>query len=330
MSVALTLLAFAAATGAALWASHLLIVLLERIGARLSLAEAALGVVAALAADTPEIVTAATALVRHQNDVGVGVILGSNVAKLALLLGLAAVVARRVHLDRRVVVLEGVVAVALAVVTLLLVGGVVPPAPSTALALLVFVPYLVLTGLHPDVRARLPVPARLRGTLSGAMQQEEDDLDLESTPRGGGRDVAAAAAVLAVVVVASVVVERTATSLGASWGLSDLVVGAVVLAVVTSVPNAVAAVHLAQRGRGAATLSTTTNSNNINVVVGLLLPALVVGLGTVTSSAALTAWWYLGLTAVVLAWAFVRRGLTRVDGVLVGLAYVVFLVALLR
>jgi cation:H+ antiporter len=328
--VAVELLVFVVATAAALVASHLLIVRLERIGARLSLAEAALGIVAALAADTPEIVTAATALVRHQNDVGVGVILGSNVAKFALLLGLAAIVSGRIRLDPRVVVLEGLVAGWLAVVALGLVTEVVSPAPAFLLSLLVFVPYVVVSAVHPDVRGRLPVPARLRGTLSRALEQEEDDLDLETTTPASSIDVVAAVAVLAVVIVASVLVERSATDLGTRWGLSDLVVGAVVLAIVTSVPNAVAAVHLARRGRGAATLSTTTNSNNINVIVGLLLPAVVVGMGQVTASATLTAWWYLVLTVVVLGWTWVRRGLGRVDGALVCLAYVAFLVALLR
>jgi hypothetical protein len=44
----------------------------------------------------------------------------------------------------------------------------------------------------------------------------------------------------------------------------------------------------------------------------------------------LTAWWYLGLTAAVLAWAFLRRGLTRIDGVAIGLAYAAFVVLLVR
>jgi len=58
---------FLLATAVALAASHLLIVRLERIGARLTLTEAALGLLAALAADTPEIATAVTALVQKQN-----------------------------------------------------------------------------------------------------------------------------------------------------------------------------------------------------------------------------------------------------------------------
>jgi len=325
----LTLTLFLVSTAVALAASSVLIVRLERIGARLSLAEAALGVVAALAADLPEISTAVAALVQGQNEVGIGVILGSNVAKLALLLGLAAVVAGRVRLDRRVVLLESVVAGVLALVTVAVVGGVAAPAPGLVVALLVFVPYVVLTALRPEARARLPIPVRLRGTLTGALTQEEDDLDIEPG-RGGGVDVAIAIVALVLVVGSSIVLERTGSDLGTAWDISDLVVGAVLLAIVTSIPNAVAAVHLARRGRGAATLSTTTNSNNINVVVGLLVPAAILGLGTVTSAAVLAAWWYLGLTAAVLAWAFLRRGLTRVDGVVIGVAYVVFVVLLVR
>ena len=329
MHVALTLLAFAVSTALALAASAVLIVRLERIGARLSLAEAALGIVAALAADTPEISTAVAALAQGQHDVGVGVILGSNVAKLALLLGLAAMVAGVVRLDRRVVLLEGVVAVPLAVATVLVVDGTASPATGLTISAVFLIPYVVVAAMSPAVRARLPVPVRLRGTISGTLEEEEAELDLHPR-RGGAGDVGVATVALVLVVASSVVLERTGSDLGTAWHLSDLVVGAVLLAVVTSIPNAVAAVHLARRGRGAATLSTTTNSNSLNVVLGLLLPAALIGLGGVTDAGVLTAWWYLGLTTAALAWAALRRGVTRLDGIAIGIAYVVFVVLLLR
>jgi hypothetical protein len=47
-----------------------------------------------------------------------------------------------------------------------------------------------------------------------------------------------------------------------------------------------ARVHLAARGRGAATLSTALNSNNLNVMAGLLLPAAVIGLALCVAVAA--------------------------------------------
>ena len=78
---------------------------------------------------------------------------------------------------------------------------------------------------------------------------------------------------------ASVTMERAAAALGNRFAIPEIVVGGLVLAAVTSLPNAVAAVYLAARGRGAATLSTALNSNNLNVTIGLLVPAALIGLG---------------------------------------------------
>ncbi len=60
---------------------------------------------AALAADAPEITASVTAVSHHQRTLGDGVVIGSNVSNLAALLGLGAVVAGRIGLPRKVVVL---------------------------------------------------------------------------------------------------------------------------------------------------------------------------------------------------------------------------------
>lgn len=121
---------------------------LERIGERLGLSEALLGMVAALAADAPEITAAVTALAGHQQRVGAGVVLGSNVFNLAALLGLGAVVAGRIGLHRKVVVLGGAVAVWTALVCAAVVTGVLPAAAGLALAVVVLAAYLVVLGIE--------------------------------------------------------------------------------------------------------------------------------------------------------------------------------------
>jgi hypothetical protein len=103
----------------------------------------------------------------------------------------------------------------------------------------------------------------------------------------------------------------------------------VVLAAVTSLPNAVAAVYLAARGRGAAMLSTTLNSNALNVTAGLLLPATITGLGPPSVHAVLIAVWYLVLTAAALAFAFRDGGVRRATGAFIVGSYLVFLGSLL-
>jgi Ca2+/Na+ antiporter len=131
------------------------------------------------------------------------------------------------------------------------------------------------------------------------------------------------------VVVASIAMEQGASSLGSHYGITQIVLGGLVLAAVTSLPNAVAAVYLARRGRGAAALSTALNSNAINVTIGLLLPATIIGLSKPSESGLLVAGSYVGLTAVSLCLAYARRGLTRASGRLIVALYVVFVVLLL-
>ena len=103
--------------------SWVLVTRLERLGERLGFSEAVLGLLAALAADTPEITSAVTALVHHERAVGSGVVIGSNVFNLAALLGLGAVAAGRIALHRKVVALGGVVALWMAVVCVVSVAG---------------------------------------------------------------------------------------------------------------------------------------------------------------------------------------------------------------
>ena len=122
--------------------------------------------------------------------------------------------------------------------------------------------------------------------------------------------------------------EVAATTLGGRYAVADIVTGGLVLAVVTSLPNAVTAVYLARRGRGAAVLSTALNSNAINVMAGLLIPACLAGLGPRSGPGTLVAAWYAGLTVLALALAFRGRGLGRLSGAAIIAGYLAFVTAL--
>jgi cation:H+ antiporter len=312
-----------------LGASWLLVARLERIGDRLGLSEALLGLLAALAADAPEVTAAATALVRGQHEVGTGVVVGSNVFNLAALLGLSAIVAGGIALHRRVVLLGGVVAVWVACACLGAVTGVVPPVVALAVALVVLMPYGAVIGTKRRGFARLRVPERWVRWLAAAVAEEEQELQRGRRVQATSLDAVVACLALVVVVGSSVLMEGAATALGERYAVPQIVVGGVVLAAVTSLPNAVAAIYLAARGRGAAVLSTALNSNALNVVVGLLIPGAVVGLGAPSSMATLTAAWYTGLTVLALALAYLDRGLRRDAGTLILAGYLVFVGLLL-
>jgi cation:H+ antiporter len=330
MGIELSLVAFVGGAVVSLATSWVLISRLERVGERFRLSEALLGLVAALAADTPEITTAVTALAHHQRAVGVGVVIGSNIFNLAALLGLGAVVAGRLRLHRKVVVLGGAVALWVAIVCLATVVGIVDSVVGLGLVLLVLVPYVVLLGAHRTELRRLPLPRTWVTWLASAVDEEALEVVVAIRPqRGRRRDALAAAAALVVVIFASVTMERGASALGQHYVVAAVVVGGLVLAAVTSLPNAVAAVYLAAKGRGAAALSTALNSNTLNVTTGLLIPAAVIGLARPSSQAVLIAGWFVGLTALTLVLAYADRGLRRWAGWLIIAGYAAFVAALL-
>ncbi len=325
MTVGPAAAAFLAGALVSLATSWLLVSRLERVGERLGLSEAVLGIVAAMAADAPEVTAAVTAMAGGEQRLGAGVIIGSNVFNLAALLGLGAVVAGRIGLHRKVVLLGGTVAMCVAGVCVAVVAGLVPPAAGCLLGLLVVALYGVALGASDRGLARLRLPRRWITWLRSAVTEEEAELESAIRPAPGRwPDVVIAAASLVVVVAASVTMERAASALGNRFAIPEIVVGGLVLAAVTSLPNAVAAVYLAARGRGAATLSTALNSNTLNVVIGLLIPAALIGLGRPSGQTILAAVWYIGLTVAVLAFAYRDRGIWRVTGILVIAAYVVF------
>jgi cation:H+ antiporter len=329
MSDALLVLVFGLAAAVSLLTSWLLVSRLERVGARLGLSEALLGMVAALAADAPEITSAVTALAGHQTRIGAGVVIGSNVFNLAALLGLSAVVAGRVPLHRRVILLEGAVALLVAIICLVAVLGAVPAAGGLAAVAVVLIPYVALLGAGPERLRRLGLPRRWSAWLTQAVVEEETELQPAiHPPRGRLSDELTAGIAVLVVVGASIAMEQTGSRLAARHGVPEIITGALVLAGVTSLPNAVAALYLAARGRGAATLSTALNSNALNVALGLLLPGTIIGLGAPSGQGTLIAAWYLGLTGVALACAFAGRGLRRAHGVAIIVLYLA-LVAIL-
>ncbi len=329
MSDALLSILFCAAALLSLATSWLLVSRLERVGARLGLTEALLGMLAALAADAPEITSAVSAMLAGRTKIGAGVVIGSNVFNLAALLGLSTLIAGRIALHRRVIAFESLVALGIGGVCLLVVLGLLSPPVGLVLALLLLLPYLVLLGVPYERLARAGLPDAWGRWFAQAVLEEEAELLPAIHPRrGDARDAMVAACAVLIVVAASVAMEQSASTLGQRIAMPQIIVGGLVLAAVTSLPNAVAAVYLARRGRGSATLSTAMNSNALNVVAGLLLPASVAGIGVVSGDATLVAGWYVGLSAFALAAAYRSRGLRRASGALILCAYLAFSVML--
>jgi Ca2+/Na+ antiporter len=102
-----------------------------------------------------------------------------------------------------------------------------------------------------------------------------------------------------------------------------VVVGTIILAALTSLPNLYVPLHFARHDRGTALFSSAMNSNTINLVGGLIVPALFVGLGAARGALAYFLWLF-GLTLLAVLAPLPRSRLSRTAGGLIIAIYLGF------
>jgi cation:H+ antiporter len=254
---------------------------------------------------------------------------GSNVFNLAALLGLSALIAGHVRIHRHGLLLNGGVAIAISAIAAALVLGGLGAVAATVLLAVVFLPYVFLLSLR-TARIQQVMPVNpVRSFLVSAVREETVDVRTgEHPPRASQLDLLVLAASLAVIVLGSVGMVHAATDLGDRWGVSDVIVGTLVLAALTSLPNLLTAVRLALRGRGAATVSEAFNSNSLNVIAGIAIPALILTLGSAGGLVTFSIWWLLGMTVLAVVFAYAGHGVRRAEGCIVIALYVAFAVVI--
>lgn len=290
---------------------------LDRVGLKLGLPETLLGLLTALAADAPECASAIAALAKGAHAVGIGVVLGSNVFNLAAMIGLSAILCGRVSLRRESLAIEGAVGLAATLVVSALILELLGAEAALALLAVVLVPYLALLVLGPD-RA----PARLR-RFFGEMHRPDHALAHGEKILVPALTLAPA---LAIIVVGSTGTVDSALRLAHRWSVPSVIVGILVLAILTSLPNALTAVRLAVQGRGSAVVSETLNSNTTNLLVGVAVPGLFIAVGSTTALTRFDLAWLVAMTLAVLLLLAGRGGVRRSGGAVILVLYAVFVV----
>jgi len=239
------------------------------------------------------------------------------VFNLAAMVGLSAVICGRIRLHREALAVEGAVGLAVTLLVAALVTKLFGAIVTLVLLALVLIPYLLLLSLGPR-----RVTPRLRGFFG---ESHRPDHELQ---HGEALLVPALTLLpaLALIVAGATGMVTAALDLADRWSLPDVIVGIVVLAILTSLPNAFTAVRLALQGRGSALVSETLNSNTINLVGGLAIPALFVSVSSTSGMTLFDLAWLVAMTVAVVLLLGQRKGIGRSGGTAILVLYAVFVV----
>jgi cation:H+ antiporter len=326
MTPALALPLFVASIALMLVASAVFARRLDHIGLRLGLPETLLGLLTALAANAPELASAVTALIANHHAVAVGVSVGASAFNIAAMLGLSAVVTASVRVRHEALELEAFVGLCMIGIAVAVAAGVLDGTAGIMLVAVVAVPYVALLAAGPQLVRRLRLGAEESRFVQRSLGEPHRRVQPLDSRREATRLALVLIAALCLIVAGSVGAVRAATDLAHAWSVPDALVGVLGLAVLTALPNAWTGVRFGLQHRGSALISETLNSNSINMVAGIALPAAVGTIGSFSHLVVFDLAWLFGMTVAALVLFGRRSGAGRSAGALLIVLYAVFVV----
>ena len=234
------------------------------IAERLRISKLVVGlVIVGLGTSAPELLVSIQAVLSGSPDIAVGNVVGSNIANILLVLGVAALIVPIVNSDsgiRRDVTVMAVVSAAL--VAVLLQGEISRPAGVAMLGALAL--YLAITyGLE-------------RRRKASAFTHKAEDAEMTkdiplSAPLAGG----AAVLGIGLLVIGANLMVGGATGIARDFGVSEAVIGLTVVAIGTSLPELATAIVASLRRHADVVLANIVGSNIFNVLAILGVTAVI-------------------------------------------------------
>ena len=249
---------------------------------------------------TPELVTSLQAAYLGSPGIAVGNVVGSNIANILLILGMAAVLAP-IAIEKTTFRRDGLML-----------------ALSTILCA-VMIAYGQLTPLFGAVFV-LALLAYLAVTVwSGLKAPQAAGDTAEDAPQGQARipvwrDIAFFAGGLALTILGARFFVTGAISVAQLLGVSEAVIGLTVVAVGTSLPELVTTLAAARRKQADIAFGNIVGSNIFNVLFILGATALVSPIDVPRSIQSFDVWVMSAVTALLLVFAMTRWRISRIEG----------------
>jgi cation:H+ antiporter len=273
--------------------------------------------VVAMGTSAPEMATAIAAAIRSHGDIVMGNVYGSNVANLALIGGLIALIrplqVQATTLRREIPAMLGV--------ALLLWPALRDLAVSRIDALALLAVFGVLLT-HTIRTAR----------LSGARQPVDESYGVVAPPRTIRREIVFVVVGLAALAIGARAAISGAVTIGTRIGLSDAVIGSTIIAIGTSLPELVTCLVAAIKGHHDISVGNLVGSNIFNTLLVTGLAGFVHPFVIGARFAGGTDYWIMiGVSlAFIVAIVAGGRAINRIGGTILLAMYAAYMIYLLR
>ena len=282
------------------------------VALRLGVAPLIVGLtVVAFGTSAPELLVCLTAAFTGSDDISVGNIVGSNIANIALILGVASLI-RPLEVHVQAVRREfPVMVVAAIMMVLVCLDGRITRIEGAILAI-----GMVFYLLYAFVAAK-------RGGEDGeaAQLEELEDIEVDESEQGSARDYAKIAGGMFGLAGGAWLMVESARSLAQDFGIPELVIGITVVAFGTSLPELATSIVAAYRDESDISVGNVIGSNIFNIFLVLGLSSVVAPIAVGEAAIDFDLWIMLGVAIGI--WPILRTGhkINRFEDVLMLLFY---------
>jgi cation:H+ antiporter len=313
VSPPLSLVLFLGGLAALFFGAELLVGGAVRIAAALGVSSLVVGLtLVSFGTSAPELVVSGLASFRGSGGLAVGNVLGSNIANLALILGVSALLFP-IAVGRELIARDVPVMVALSLLVPLLGSS---GSLSRVAGLLLVVLFLLYIGYLAALTRRQA------GSVLRLIEHEEP-----MGERGGApwRDLATSAAGLLLLAVGAHLLVSTSRELAVTLGVSEVVIGLTLVAFGTSLPELATSISASRRGHGGIVIGNIVGSNIFNVSLILGFAALVRPLPMSATVLRVDVPIVIGLSLAILPVVFSGRRVDRWEGGVLFATYIGFI-----
>jgi cation:H+ antiporter len=269
----------------------------------------------------PELFTSLSAALNGSSNIAVGNVIGSNIANIALILGLTALL-KPVLVDRRVLYRDAPVMILASLAMWWVVSDLNISANEGGALLLAMVVFIgVLVGYARKDRKTEDRKAEL--DYDHSVQNEVSEHG-ELAKKHGALLLAYICAGMVGLYFGSGLFVEGAQGLAKSAGVSDRVIGLTVVAFGTSVPELVASLIAVLKGHSDLALGNVVGSNLFNILLVLGATALIKPLDVDPAMLSWDIWWMLGLALLLIPLAATKK-INRVSGLLLLTLYIAYI-----
>ena len=301
-------LIFVVSMGALIWGAEFVIRESERIALHFGISEFIIGAtLIALGTSLPEMAASVSASLKGQSGMAVANVIGSNIMNIALVLGLVFLIASRVAPHRDLFFKDS----------------------AWLLFPVIIFPLMILDGGLSRIDGfllMLMMGAYLMFLMQSNAEEQlaEVDEELKKEPFRWGRTTALLLVGFVLVVVGADYAIESAANLARTFGVSDWIVGLILVAFGTSLPELVVSVKAARAGKADMSIGNIIGSNMANTSVVLGSAAITRPLPIDLAASSFDIFLMIGVT-LMLVFVTANRLYVRASGVMFLIVLAIFL-----